>query len=104
MITTAGAATIPLNTDVYGLINVRGDNDYYKFIITTGGTITISLTTLPADYQLALLNSSGTTLQSSTNNGTTSETINATVAQQAPIMQEFIQKATGHLMQTPVIR
>src|SRR6187455_938287 len=24
---TAGAATIPLNTDVYGLINVRGDND-----------------------------------------------------------------------------
>jgi hypothetical protein len=52
---TAGAVTIPLNTDVYGLINVRNDNDYYTFSITTGGTITISLTTLPADYQLALL-------------------------------------------------
>ena len=77
---TAGAATIPLNTDVYGLINVRGDNDYYKFIITNGGTITISLTTLPADFQLALLNSSGNTLLSSTNTSTTSETIDATVA------------------------
>ena len=75
----AGAATIPLNTDINGLINARGDNDYYKFIITTGGTITLSLTTLPADYQLALLNNSGTTLQSSTNNGTANETINSTV-------------------------
>ena len=78
---TGGAATIPLNTDVYGLINVRGDNDYYGFTITIGGTISISLTTLPADYQLALLSSNGTTLLSSTNSGTTSETINnATVS------------------------
>ena len=78
--TTAGAATIPLNTDVNGLLNVKGDNDYYKFTIATGGTITLSLTTLPADYQLALINSSGTTLQSSLNSGTVSESINATVA------------------------
>ncbi|MEO6252320.1 MAG: reprolysin-like metallopeptidase [Ferruginibacter sp.] len=77
--TTAGAATIPLNTDVKGLIEVRGDNDHYKFIITTGGTITLSLTTLPADYQLALLSSTGTVLQSSVNNGTADETINRTV-------------------------
>ncbi len=69
-----------LNTDVYGLINVRNDNDYYAFSVTNGGTVTISLTTLPADYQLALLNSSGTTLLSSTNSGTTSETINTAVA------------------------
>jgi len=61
------------------LINVRGDNDHYKFIVTTGGTITISLTTLPADYQLALLDINGIILQSSTNNGTANETINATV-------------------------
>jgi hypothetical protein len=76
----SGAATIPLNTDVFGLINVKNDNDYYKFVITTGGTITVSLTTLPADYQLSLLNSSGSVLQSSTNSGTASETINRTVA------------------------
>jgi hypothetical protein len=78
--TTAGAATIPLNTDVFGLINVKGDNDYYKFVIATNSAITISLTTLPADYQLSLLNSSGSVLQSSTHSGTATETINRNVA------------------------
>jgi len=92
---TATAATIPLNTDVYGLINVRGDNDYYKFSITNGGTITISLTTLPADYQLALLNSNGTTLQSSTNSGTTSEMINATVISGATYYARVYPKSNG---------
>ena len=48
--------------------------------ISVGGTITLSLTTLPADYQLALLNSTGGLIQSSTNNGTANETINRTVA------------------------
>ena len=76
--TTSGAATIPLNTDIKGLVNVSNDNDYYKFIITTGGTITLTLTTLPANYQLALLNSAGTVMQSSTKTGTTSETITGT--------------------------
>ena len=75
----AEAATIPFNTDINGLINPSKDNDYYRFVITTGGTITLSLTTLPANYQLALLNSSGSTLQSSTNSGTADETINSTV-------------------------
>lgn len=77
--TITGAATIPLNTDVFGLINVRNDEDYYKFNITTGGTITLSLSGLPADYDLDLTNSNGTVLQSSSNNGTANETINRTV-------------------------
>jgi hypothetical protein len=77
--TISGAATIPLNTDVFGLIEVRGDDDHYKFIITTGGTITMSLSNLPADYQLALLSSSGSVLQTSATNGTGNEVINRTV-------------------------
>jgi hypothetical protein len=77
--TLGGAATISLNTDINGLVEIRGDNDYYRFVITTGGTITISLSTLPADYQLVLLNSSGAVLQSSTTNGTADETINRNV-------------------------
>jgi hypothetical protein len=44
-----GAATIPFNTDITGLINPAGDNDYYRFVISTGGTATITLTNLPAD-------------------------------------------------------
>lgn len=77
--TTSGAALIPFNTDIKGLLSPSGDNDYYRFVITTGGTITMTLTTLPANYQLRLLNSSGSTLQTSNNSGTTNETINRTV-------------------------
>ncbi|RYY50485.1 MAG: T9SS type A sorting domain-containing protein [Chitinophagaceae bacterium] len=77
--TATGAATIPFNTDVKGLISPSGDNDYYKFVITTGGTATVTLTTLPADYELAIYSSNGTTqLASSTNGSTTSETISRT--------------------------
>lgn len=77
--TATGAATIPFNTDVKGLINPSGDNDYYRFVITTGGTATITLTTLPANYNIRLYSSNGTTqLASSTNTGTTSETITRT--------------------------
>ena len=78
--TTGGSATIPLNTDIKGTISVSGDNDYYKINITIGGSLVITLTTLPANYQLQFLNSSGGVLASSTNSGTTNETINTTVS------------------------
>lgn len=77
--TIGGAATIPLNTDVKGTVSPRGDVDNYRFTIATGGTITITLTTLPANYNLSLLNSAGTQLAISQNNGTANETINRTV-------------------------
>jgi Metallo-peptidase family M12B Reprolysin-like/Secretion system C-terminal sorting domain/Bacterial pre-peptidase C-terminal domain/Fibronectin type III domain len=74
--TVAGAATIPFNTDVKGLINTTTDNDYYKFVVTTGGTATITLSTLPGDYDIRLYSSNGTTqLAISQNGSTTSETI-----------------------------
>ncbi|HRG82927.1 MAG TPA: T9SS type A sorting domain-containing protein, partial [Chitinophagaceae bacterium] len=72
-----GAATIPFNTDVKGLINTSSDNDYYKFVITTGGTITVTLGTLPADYDLRLYRNN-TQVGASSNGSTTSETINYT--------------------------
>jgi hypothetical protein len=78
--TTAGAATIPFNTNITGLINPAGDIDNYKFVITTGGTITVTLGTLPADYDLKLLNSAGTQVGISQNGSTTSETISYTAA------------------------
>ncbi|MBI3138841.1 MAG: T9SS type A sorting domain-containing protein [Sphingobacteriales bacterium] len=77
--TVSGAATIPFNTDVKGLINSSTDVDYYKFVVTTGGTATITLTTLPADYDVKLYSSNGTTqLAVSQNGGTSSETISRT--------------------------
>jgi Secretion system C-terminal sorting domain/Bacterial pre-peptidase C-terminal domain/Fibronectin type III domain len=78
--TISGAATIPFNTNVTGLISPTGDIDNYKFVITTGGTITITLGTLPGDYDLKLLNSAGTQLAISQNGSTTGETINFTAA------------------------
>jgi bacillolysin len=76
--TIGGAAVIPFNTNVTGLINPAGDNDYYKFVITTGGTATVTLTTLPGDYDLTVVNSAGTQLAISENGGTTGETITRT--------------------------
>jgi hypothetical protein len=77
--TSAGAATVSFNTNVTGLISPSGDNDYYRFVITTGGTATITLSTLPADYDLVLYSSNGTTqLAISENGSTTSETITRT--------------------------
>jgi hypothetical protein len=78
--TRPGAAVIPYNTNVTGLINPSADIDHYKFTITTAGTITITLTNLPADYDLKLLNSAGTQVASSANSSTTAETITYTAA------------------------
>jgi hypothetical protein len=78
--TTAGAATIPFNTNITGLISPTADIDNYKFVITTAGTITLTLTTLPGDYDLKLLNSAGTQVGISQNGSTTSESISYTAA------------------------
>jgi hypothetical protein len=78
--TISGAATIPFNTNVTGLISPSGDIDNYKFVITTRGTITITLGTLPGDYDLKLLNSAGTQVAISQLGGTSSESISRTVS------------------------
>lgn len=78
--TFSGAATISLNTDVKGTIAPKNDIDHYKFTISTGGTITVGLTTLPANYELAVLNSSGTQIGISQNSGTQSESVSLNVA------------------------
>ncbi|HEU4632878.1 MAG TPA: zinc-dependent metalloprotease family protein, partial [Flavisolibacter sp.] len=77
--TLSGASAIPLNTEIKGTINVRGDNDYYRFT-TSGGIIAISLTTLPANYNLSLYNSSASQIGISQKNGTADENITTNVA------------------------
>jgi Secretion system C-terminal sorting domain/Fibronectin type III domain/Bacterial pre-peptidase C-terminal domain len=77
---TMGAATIPLNTDVKGTVSPKYDIDYYKFSITSAGTLTVTLTTLPANYDLAVMNSSGAQIGVSKNKGSKSESISLSVA------------------------
>lgn len=74
-----GPAPIPLNTNINGIISSGSDMDYYKFYITTGGTISVSLTNLPANYNLRLCNSNGSSIAQSSASGTTNENINYTV-------------------------
>ena len=77
--TSSGAAQVPLNTDINGLISVSGDNDYYKFVINSSGSATITLTNLPADYDLRIYRSNGTSqLAISQKGGTSSESISRT--------------------------
>jgi hypothetical protein len=78
--TISGAAAISLNTDVKGTIAPKNDIDHYQFTISTGGSITVWLTTLPGNYDLAVLNSSGTQIGISKNKGTRNESISLSVA------------------------
>ena len=78
--TTTGAAVVPFNTNSTGLVSPSGDIDNYKFVISKAGKITITLTTLPANYNLKLLNSAGTQVAISQKTGTTNESISYTAA------------------------
>ena len=72
----AAPAVVVLPANINALIATAGDLDYYSFTTTGAGTISISLTNLPGDYDLRLLSSTGTTLASSEVGGNTSESIN----------------------------
>lgn len=74
------AVAIPFNTDVYGTINTSTDKDFYSFTITNAGTVSITLTNLPADFDIALYNSANTILAQSKVTGTTSESISTSLA------------------------
>ena len=77
--TLAGAATIPFNTNINGLINVSGDMDNYKIVFTKGGTITITLTNLIANYNIKLLNGAGTQVAISQKSNKSNESISYSV-------------------------
>lgn len=73
--TTATAGTINSGAAYNAVIASATDADYYKLVVSSTSNLTISLTNLPLDYDLRLLNSSGTVLSTSTAGNTTSESI-----------------------------
>ncbi len=77
--TIIGAAPISVNTDVKGTIAPKYDIDHYKFPISSVGTITVWLTTLPGNYDLVVLDNSGTQIGISKNKGSRNESISLTV-------------------------
>ncbi|MEP6682757.1 MAG: S8 family serine peptidase [Parafilimonas sp.] len=73
--TFATAVTIPLNTDITGTISTAADTDFYKFTIATKGAGRISLTNLPADYDMYIYTAAHKLAASSKKRGTTSEVL-----------------------------
>lgn len=74
------AYAITSGTTYKALIGSTTDSDVFKLTKSASGTISISLTTLPGDYDLYLYNSAGTLVASSENAGTTSESISYSAA------------------------
>ncbi len=58
-VATAYAITLGTNYDSY--IYSATDVDYYKFTVSGSGTVTITLSNLPKDYDMYLYNTNGTT-------------------------------------------
>lgn len=74
--TMGAAAPIPVNTDITALIGANGDNDWFSFSTTNSAkNIIITLTNLPANYDVVLYKSNGIQVGISQNTGTTDETI-----------------------------
>ncbi|HVI47913.1 MAG TPA: pre-peptidase C-terminal domain-containing protein [Chitinophaga sp.] len=73
--TQATAAAIATGANIRAQIATSSDVDYYKFTTTGTNDISIRLDSLPADYDVKLLSSTGTQLGISQNGGTTAETI-----------------------------
>jgi len=74
--TRATAYQINTEETYRALIESSTDKDYYKFNISSPSNVTVTLQNLPKNYDLKVYNSSGTQIGSSTNSGTTNETVN----------------------------
>jgi len=77
--TFASASPIPLDTEIKRTLGTSNEKDYYSFVISKVGSVTITLTTLPANYNLYLYSSNQTTqLASSVKTNKTNESITYT--------------------------
>lgn len=67
----------PIDSDVVynGKISTGTDADWFKFTTNSGGSIQLSLSNLPADYDLYFYDENGNQLGRSWNGGTSSESI-----------------------------
>lgn len=71
----SAAKGISTGVDNKALIATSSDVDFYSFSNVGAPNIKVSMTTLPANYNLTLFNPSGTSVATSKNSGTTDELI-----------------------------
>jgi hypothetical protein len=77
---TTAPADVVLPLSINALIASSSDADYYRFSLGATSNISIGLSNLPGDYDLRLLNGSGSQLAISQAGGTSSEVISYTNA------------------------
>ncbi|MDF2922679.1 MAG: C-terminal target protein [Paenibacillaceae bacterium] len=92
--TMATARSISVGSYYYPYIFSPSDVDYFSFAGFSGAAVTINMSSIPSgtDYELQLLNSSGTVLKSSTLGGNSDETITETL----PYTGTFYVKVWGY--------
>ncbi|OQP66315.1 hypothetical protein A3860_12490 [Niastella vici] len=73
--TQATAVAIANSGAITSQIATSADVDWYKITPSASGNVTITLTTLPADYDLYLHRANGNVMASSVNSGTTNESV-----------------------------
>ena len=74
--TRTTAKSLPLNTDNTATISSSTDKDWFKFTTTSSAPkLKVTLTNLPADYDVRLYNSNGTQIGISQNGAITNESI-----------------------------
>ena len=90
-------AIIPVNTNINAQIASSTDNDYYAFNNSSSQkNIKVTLTNLPADYDMKLYGKNNILLGTSTNTGTTPETIVYNNSSKATTYKVFVYGKTSN--------
>ncbi len=80
-LSAARIVTVGATTSTYrDWVGTTDTNDYYKFTLSNTSNFNLTLNGLGADANVQLLNSSGSVIQSSTNGGTTQDTISRSLS------------------------
>jgi subtilisin family serine protease len=77
--TARNIGTLSSSRSFTDFVGSTDTNDYYRFDLSQSSNFSLSLNGLSADADVQLLNSSGTVLTSSANDGTTAESISSTL-------------------------
>jgi Secretion system C-terminal sorting domain/Bacterial pre-peptidase C-terminal domain len=72
------AVSMTLNSPLFAGITPASDQDFYRYVLTDVSDVSVVLDNLPLDYDLQVLNSSGTVIGSSANSGTNTDAVNFT--------------------------
>lgn len=93
--TFATAQAVAVGSSTAGVISSATDDDWYQFTVAGAGTVTVSLTGLSADVDLALHDSAQASLGASSNPGIAGDTVTWTAPAAATIYVHAVPVVAG---------